>query len=124
MNRPPARVMGGLLWVVPALLACEVGSQGGSADRLPETHEVEIREMAFHPTELRVHVGDTIVWTNQDFVPHTATAPDSSWTSPSLAQGERWSMVAQADLPGTYLCAFHPVMRAELVLTSSLPVEE
>lgn len=120
----PARVTGGLLWVVPALLACEVGSQGDPGAGAPETHVVEIREMAFHPTALQVQVGDTIVWINQDFVPHTATAPDSSWTSPSLAQGERWAMVAGAHQTGTYLCAFHPVMKAELVLHPTPSAEE
>src|SRR5204862_476961 len=38
------------------------------------THTVEIRGMEFHPAELTVAVGDTIVWINRDIVPHTATA--------------------------------------------------
>ncbi len=80
--------------------------------------------MAFHPAALRVRAGDTIVWVNRDFVPHTATAPDSAWTSPPLGQGERWSMVAPVAGAGTYICAFHPVMEARLIVEPSTSVEE
>lgn len=88
------------------------------ADREPQapvSHTVEIRDMAFHPTELRIRPGDTVTWINRDFVAHTATAPDSAWTSPPLARGEAWRMVA--DSPGIrdYVCAFHPVMDGRLL---------
>ena len=39
----------------------------------PRRHVVEIRGMAFHPAVLEIHRGDTVVWVNRDFVPHTAT---------------------------------------------------
>lgn len=101
-----------MLWAGPLFLACA----GEHEEPLPVTHTVEIREMEFHPAELRVNPGDTIVWVNRDLVPHTATAPDSAWTSPPLAQGERWRMVARAPGEGAYICAFHPVMEARLIV--------
>lgn len=75
--------------------------------------------MEFRPAELTVRVGDTIVWINRDFVPHTATAPDSAWTSPPLAQGDRWKTVASGPEAGHYVCAFHPVMKARLIVDPS-----
>lgn len=80
--------------------------------------------MEFRPAELRVDAGDTVVWVNRDFVPHTATAPDSSWTSPPLAEGERWSMVAPSADAGRYLCVFHPVMEARLIVDPTASIEE
>lgn len=109
-----------MLWAGPLLVACA----GDAPGPVPETHTVEIRDMAFVPAELRVRPGDTIVWVNRDFVPHTATAPDSAWTSPPLAQGERWRMVARAPGEGTYICAFHPVMEARLIIEPLPPAEE
>lgn len=109
-----------MLWAGPLLVACV----DEPARPAPETHTVEIREMAFHPAELRVRAGDSIVWINHDFVPHTATAPDSAWTSPPLARGERWRMVAVAPGTGTYICAFHPVMEARLIVDAPPSAEE
>lgn len=104
-----------ILWAAPVLAGCA----GEDAAAPARTHTVEIREMAFHPAELQVRPGDTIVWINRDFVPHTATAPDSAWTSPPLARDERWQRVARAPGAGTYICAFHPVMEARLVVEAS-----
>lgn len=101
-----------MLWAGPLVLAC-AGEHGESG---PRTHTVEIREMEFHPGELRVSPGDTVVWINRDIVPHTATDPDSAWTSPPLSQGDRWRTVARALGTGTYICAFHPVMEAGLIV--------
>lgn len=119
--------------------ACTGGSAGdagaaSSVGRAPTSHTVEIGEMAFHPPELRVQPGDTVLWINLDFVPHTATAPDSAWTSPTLAQGERWQMVVRGSDAGdavagspdaeTYACAFHPVMEARLIIHAPTSTEE
>lgn len=110
---------GSLLWAAPLLSACWADGAGGSGAPTPKTHIVEIRDMEFRPAELTVRVGDTIVWINRDFVPHTATAPDSAWTSPPLAQGDRWKTVASGPEAGHYVCAFHPVMKARLIVDPS-----
>jgi plastocyanin len=63
-----------------ALAAIGVLSLAGAAapsrpaDRVSQRHAVEIRGMAFHPEVLEIRLGDTVVWTNRDLVPHTATA--------------------------------------------------
>ena len=110
----------GTLCVGPMLTACA----GEEVESAAQTRIVEIRDMAFHPAEILVNPGDTLVWVNLDFVPHTATARDSAWTSPPLAQGGRWSMVARTPDAGAYMCAFHPVMEARLTLDPHPSAEE
>ena len=74
---------------------------------------VSIVQMKFQPETLRVHQGDTVVFTNKDLVDHNATAlPDSAWASPTLKTGESWSWVA--DKSTDYFCSLHLVMRGRL----------
>ena len=98
---------------IPALLlgAALVASAVGCARREPRAHAVAIRGFAFQPETLTVAQGDTIVWTNDDAVPHTATARDTTWDSGSVSSGATWRLVA--DRPGvqSYYCLFHPNMR-------------
>jgi len=81
----------------------------------PHRHTVEIRGMEFHPAELTVAVGDTIVWINRDIVPHTATsAGKTEWNTGPLAQGDSGAYVARVAGAVSYVCTFHPTMRARL----------
>ena len=43
-----------------------------------------MRDFGFTPAEVDVAEGDTIVWSNADFVPHTATARDAAWDSKAI----------------------------------------
>jgi plastocyanin len=74
------------------------------------TAEVTIVDFAFDPAELRVAAGTTVTWTNQDGVPHTATAEDGSFDTGTIDGGASASHTFAA--PGTfaYVCAFHPTM--------------
>lgn len=120
----PIRLTAVLRRALPLVLAWGLAGAGPAEVRPATTHTVEIRDMEFHPAELRVSPGDTIVWINRDFVPHTATAPDSSWTSPPLGRDERWSMIAPDVDAGDYVCAFHPLMEARLIVESDSSPEE
>lgn len=81
----------------------------------PRRHTVEIRGMEFHPAELAVAVGDTVVWINRDLVPHTATSSGKlKWDTGQLAQGQSGRYVASTAGTMKYVCAFHPTMRGTL----------
>lgn len=99
-----------LRWAAATLLAAACG---GSQ---PASHAVEIRAFRFLPDTVEVAAGDTVVWTNHDLVPHTASGPRGAWDSGRIdARGSaRWV----AGEPGTheYLCAYHPTMRAVVVV--------
>jgi len=85
----------------------------------PKTHTVEIRGMEFHPAELTVAVGDTIVWINRDIVPHTATAnggDHTKWDTGALTQDNTGRYVARRAGVVRYSCTFHPTMHGKLIV--------
>lgn len=86
----------------------------GTANADARTHVVEIRKLEFKPAVLEIDPGDTIVWINHDLVPHTVTADDKSWDSPTLETGDEWLMVVRGGMLETYFCRFHPSMKAQL----------
>ncbi len=84
----------------------------------PQPHLVlvEIQGFAFVPAMIEVAVGDTVVWTNHDFVPHTATADDESWTTPELPVDAAGRVVMQKAGLFTYHCRYHPAMKATILV--------
>lgn len=94
-----------------ALAAC------GSKAREPRTHHVEISAMQYAPAELVVAVGDTVIWTNRDVVPHTVTTTAASPVAfdSQMIEGQRqwqYKVTAAGELP--YVCTYHPTMRGKL----------
>jgi plastocyanin len=86
-------------------------------DLRPQRHIVEIRGMAFHPAVLEVRRGDTVVWINQDIVPHTATSTrKSGWSTGSLLQGQSGRDVPNAIGEEPYVCELHPTMQGKLII--------
>ena len=77
----------------------------------PREHRVAIRAMQFDPASLEVAVGDTIVWSNDDLVPHTATAAGLFDSGP-LAPQATWSYTVEKAGTVGYVCTFHPTMSA------------
>lgn len=87
-----------------------------------ETVAVDISKLAYLPPEITLHIGDTVQWTNHDFVAHTATTK-------SDATGEAWDLMI---LPGKtvewkakavgsvqYYCKFHPNMRGTITVLAN-----
>ncbi len=97
------------------LILCGMG-RAAAADEppAPQRHAVTIEGNAFTPETLTVSAGDTIVWANQDFYPHTVTEKSSRFDSSAIPAGESWTF--EADTEGTfeYTCAFHPTMKGTL----------
>jgi plastocyanin len=94
------------LAVFPAALAHAAG----------KTHTVRIEGMKFVPERLEVIAGDTVVWTNKDFLPHTVTASEAKVESGELAPNKRWRFVAKKKGEMPYICRLHPVMKGMLVV--------
>jgi plastocyanin len=97
-----------------AALVCAVTVAG--CGRRPATREIAIRAFAFAPAVDTVAVGDTVVWSNHDVVPHTATSRAGRFDSGSIDAGHAWSYVT--GVPGTfeYECTLHPTMRGTLLV--------
>jgi plastocyanin len=77
---------------------------------------VTIAGFAFAPPTVTVEVGDTVTWTNQDSVAHTATATDGSWDTGDIAQGASASITFSTAGTFTYLCTPHPTMTGTVVV--------
>lgn len=72
--------------------------------------------MKFVPERVEVAVGDTITWTNRDFVPHSVTAAGAGIESGDLREGKTFTLVAREKGEIDYICRLHPVMRAVVVV--------
>ena len=80
------------------------------------THRVSIQGMKFVPERVEVAAGDTIVWTNKDFVPHTVTAQAAKLESGELAEGKSFRFVAKKKGEMPYICRLHPVMKGTVIV--------
>ena len=80
-----------------------------------KVYNVEIKQMKFQPAELVVQKGDTVVWINDDIVPHDVTEESSkAWTSSLLPVGQSWRLVVTQS--ADYYCSIHVVMKGKLVV--------
>ena len=78
---------------------------------------VKIARFEFDPVDVEIEVGDSVVWSNADVAPHTATASDGGWDTGRLRKGEDGKITF--DEPGEYpyFCAFHPHMKGRVVVS-------
>jgi plastocyanin len=97
--------------LVVALAALSVGGATGAAPAATP-HTVVMEAVAFQPSVLTVHVGDTVVWRNQDPFPHTATS--AAFDSGPIAGGASWTYRTQQRGELAYICTLHPTMKAVL----------
>ncbi len=76
-----------------------------------------ISHFAFAAT-ITASVGQPIVWTNTDSVPHTITSDDGVWDSGDVNPGQSYRLVLNK--PGTYSyhCMHHPYMIGSVVVTA------
>jgi len=77
---------------------------------------VKIQGFAFSPAETSVKQGGTVVWVNEDSVPHTVTG-GTVFSSPTLAKGENYSHTF-TEPPGEYdySCSIHPSMHGKIIV--------
>jgi plastocyanin len=87
------------------------------------THTVTIADFAFSPPMLTITAGDTVTWTNEDPVVHTATSTTGAFDSGDLAQGASFSFTFTT--PGTYayVCTPHPEMTGQIVVQATAPAQ-
>ena len=86
------------------------GNPAAAAD-----YVVVVDKMAFGALPAELHVGDTIIWKNDDLFRHTATAQDGSFDVDLPVQSEvamPLTVAGQWD----FICKFHPGMTGTLVV--------
>lgn len=92
----------------------------------PGVTEVIMQDSAFVPATVTIRAGESVRWTNQDTVPHTATsgqpgAPDAGRLFDTGTLGIGQSATIPFNAPGEYVyfCRFHPttMVGAKVVVT-------
>jgi plastocyanin len=62
---------------------------------------------AYGTNPLQVPMGATVTWVNNDSVPHTVTADDSSFDSGSIQPGQSYSHTFETAGTFPYYCTIH-----------------
>src|SRR4051812_35293052 len=78
-----------------------------------EVIHVDVKAIAFVPAKITANVGDTVEWTNSDFVAHTATASGGDWDIALPVHG-KGSVVLKKAGHIDYICRLHPNMKGEI----------
>lgn len=81
--------------------------------REPVEHTAIIDATSFRPAVLAARPGDTVIWKNDDLLPHTVTSTVGDFDSGAIAPGGAWRHTIgrqHGDLP--YVCVYHPTMKA------------
>jgi plastocyanin len=96
-------------------------STPAATESAPETSKpaaeetaVKMVDNAFEPKDLTVKVGDTVTWTNDGQLPHTATA--EGFDSGSIAPGDTYEWTAEKAGTVSYVCTFHPGMEGTITV--------
>lgn len=95
--------------------------QAASTSATPAPYNVAIKDFAFSPAVLKVPVGATVVWKNQDSAAHTATANDKTFDSGNLDNGKSFSFTFTKSGTFNYVCSYHPNMTASIVVGDAKP---
>jgi len=107
-----------LVALAAGLAAC--GSSGDDSSAAAQTGKaagpaVSAQDNSFSPGTLKVHVGDTVTFTNDGGVDHTVTATSGAkFDSGSLAPGATFKFTAEKAGTVSYVCTFHPGMQGTI----------
>src|SRR5436190_21303001 len=80
-----------------------------------ETVRIAIAGLAFQPAETSAKIGDTVEWTNNDILSHTATASNGDWNVMLPPKKSGGVTLKKAGAVG-YFCKFHPNMKGEIAV--------
>lgn len=116
MPQPFRRLIG----MLALLLAVGVSTaaQRSHAAPTPAGAAIMIRNFAFVPQLLTIKPGTTVIWTNVDEDPHTATAVAKAFRSPALDTGGKFSFTFTKAGDYAYFCSLHPHMTGKVIVRS------
>ncbi|HEV8490094.1 MAG TPA: cupredoxin family copper-binding protein [Candidatus Limnocylindrales bacterium] len=103
----------------PALAIAAIAVAGSAV--LAADASVSIVNFAFDPATVTVDVGDSVTWTNNDSVGHTATADGGSFDTGSIGGGQSDSVTFTAAGSFPYHCTIHPQMTGTVVVQGAAP---
>jgi plastocyanin len=101
-----------------AAAAALFASLGLSAANAAEVR-VGIDNFTFNPKVVTVKAGDTVVWTNNDDIPHTVASPRDGIKSKPLDTGDVFSFTFTTPGAYDYFCSLHPHMTGRIVVETA-----
>jgi plastocyanin len=75
--RPPKEVMVNRIYLLPTFFAFMLATAFTCS---AETVNVKMKSLSYDPTDLVIHLGDSVTWSNAAFSKHTATSDDDGRT--------------------------------------------
>ena len=105
----------GLLVIAVLISGCTTTTTTRPAETTPVTTtpapvSVAIKNSAFVPDIVEISKGTTVIWTNDDGVPHTVTSISGAFDSGNINPGQTYSYTFNQAGPFEYRCANHPSM--------------
>ena len=94
-----------------AIAATTFVQLAGTPARAAQEIQVSIHNFTFTPPELKVKVGDTVTWTNQDDTPHTVVSA-GKFKSKTMDSDDKFSFTFTSAGDYKYACSLHPHMTA------------
>jgi len=76
----------------------------------PAPVSVAIKSYTFVPDIVEISKGTTVIWTNDDSVPHTVTSISGAFDSGNIDPGKSYSYTFNQAGPFEYSCTMHPSM--------------
>lgn len=89
------------------------------SDTVAAAQSVDMRAVAFTPSEVRIRAGEAVAWINSDPLEHTVTSDDGTWGSRVLREGERYVRVFAQPGRYTYHCVPHPQMTGVVIVEAA-----
>jgi plastocyanin len=83
----------------------------------PNDVTVGISNFTFQPSDLHIKAGTTVIFKNEDDIPHRVAATDGSFYSKALDTDDMARVTFKK--PGTfsYFCTLHPHMQGKIIVT-------
>lgn len=81
--------------------------------------QARIVDLAFAPTTVRVTVGASVTWTNDDQAIHSVTSASGGWDSGIVDPGASWTHTFATVGSFAFACSIHPTMQGRVVVGPS-----
>lgn len=85
--------------------------------RAADAPRVKIENFAFTPQTLTVKAGTTVIFENDDDIPHLVVATDNSFRSKALDTGDTYAFTFQTAGDFAYFCGLHPHMQGKITVS-------
>ena len=81
--------------------------------------EVKIDQFAFAPQRVVVKAGTTVIWINDDDIPHTVASSAKLFKSNALDTKDKFSFTFTTAGAYEYFCSLHPHMTGTIVVEAA-----